>query len=377
MRRATSAAVLVEQKASQLGAKTSDDSETSSDKSQVVETVAARWEKDNVYLIGNPLKTTSEILCPKCGKQRLLYPTEGVGARAPEPGIGYCKIRPFIEKEECDVYGQVYQAPGPGRGHKKEKAVKLGKEGTPNGSQDSPGGSPPPEARVAQVQFPHAKCLSCEKFFPIKRMNNHMAKCIGGTGRESSRSALTKIQNGNGNGNGSGYNSSGSRNTTPAPSASSANRKSPTKRTASDDFDSEETSATKKKKFGPKKLQNPQLKSAKMKKSASQMSASNLSFEQRLSDDEYDDGDDARDGTFGKKESKGTIKVDSSGGKLKIKMGKKATAPLPTKTKTKWLYKDNGVEIPAPILPEKTLNGINKEALSDESSQTMSSPNGE
>jgi hypothetical protein len=52
--------------------------------------------------------------------------------------------------------------------------------------------SPPTNEAPKPIAFPHAKCLNCTTFLPIKRMSNHMVKCIGGGGRDSSRNALLK-----------------------------------------------------------------------------------------------------------------------------------------------------------------------------------------
>lgn len=329
----------------------------------------------------NPLKTTKEIICGKCGLPRLLYPTDGVGARKPEPGVEYCKKRPFIDKPYYDVYGQIFVPEGPGRGKKKKDMVNPLKpptteEGTPSGSQNSPLPSPPPgDGPPKPIPFPHAKCHNCSTFLPIKRMNNHMAKCIGGGGRDSSRNALKKIQNGNGNGSRNGSTPPArSRNSTPAPGGSTK-RNSPNKRDAGDSLDSDE-SPQKRRKI-TKKTAASKLKAPKMAKSASQHSASNLSFEQKVepSDDEEDDGDDDKDGEYG------TVVVEP---KKKLKPIKKLKE---VGSKKNWLHGKGGVK---PTLPPATLlaepQGVKKvkaksvtngkgDELESESSQTLSSPN--
>jgi len=287
--------------------------------------------------------------------------------------VDYCKKRPFIDKGPYyDIYGQTFEMAGPGRGKKKKDMInplllQSAKEGTPNGSQDS---SPPPSALLAKpIPFPSAKCDSCNKHLSIRRMNSHMNGCIGGGGREASRNALTKIQNGNGNGSQNGNTPPGSRNGTPAPGTK---RSSPNKRSPGDDFDSDTPQKKKKtiKKTATTKLK---LQAPKMVKSSSQHSASNLSFESRVpnSEDEDDDNDDERDGDFGSTNTAETKKKT----KPVVKKIKEVT------TKKKWLYKDGkggGVKpgVP-PILPPDTnkakQNGVDGD--SPESSQTLSSPN--
>jgi len=388
--RASSAAIIVEQKAAQSDPNITDDASTSDTAHpHRVETEAALYKNGQVFLKGNPLKTISEIRCPKCGLPRLLHPTDGNGARKPTPGVEYCKKHPFIDKPHVDIYGQTFKPEGPGRGKKKKDQVdqtklQTAKEDTPAGSQESPNPSPPPnEDPTKPIPFPHAKCRNCNTFMPIKRMNNHMAKCIGGLGRDSSRNALLKIQNGNGNGNGSqsGHTPPTSRNSTPVPSnpASSKNRSSPNKRDATDDLDSEE-SPQKKVKLKLKKTATTKLKATapKMQKSASQHSSSNLSFEQKApqSDEEEDDGGDD-DGT------------GEYGNSIQVQKPKKKPNPVEKKQpvkKSKWKYNNKGgigSDSPSVILPDTAIklklkretNGKSGMRDESESSQTLSSPN--
>lgn len=368
MARASSAAIQVEAKA----AHTEPGSPESSDPvaEAKIETDAAKYENGEVILKGNPLQTIKELLCPSCGLRRLLYPTEGKGARAPEPGVEYCKKRPFVDKGPYyDIYGQTFEQAGPGRGKKKKDMVnpllaQTSKEGTPTGGDSSPTSN----GLVKPIPFPSAKCEHCNKHLSIKRMNNHMNNCIGGGGREASRNALSKIQNGNGNGS-NGNTPPGSRNGTPIPGAK---RSSPNKRSPGDDFDSD--TPKKKTKIIIKKTATTKLKAPKMVKSASQHSASNLSFESRVpnsedEDDENDENDDERDGDFGS-----TIAVEA---KKKIKPIVKKKDMV---TQKKWMYgkagKGGGKP---PILPPdvilKVKHSTGGDGDSPESSQTLSSPN--
>ncbi|CAG8971109.1 hypothetical protein HYALB_00008586 [Hymenoscyphus albidus] len=379
MAKAATAAILVEQKAAQTAPlpPVSDDSNPAPDPPHKAETESATYQNGKVYLKGNPLDTVTEIICPKCHLPRLLYPTDGVGARKVEPGKEFCKKKPFIEKPYHDIYGQTFQMEGPGRGKKKKDMInpllQSATEGTPNGSQDSPNPSPPPgDGLPKPISFPHAKCHHCSTFLPIKRMNNHMIKCIGGGGRDSSRQALLKMQN-NGNGSQNGGTPPGSRTGTPAP-AGTTNHKgksSPNKREAGDDFESD-SSPQKKKKL--KKTAATKLKAPKMAKSSSQMSSSNLSFEQKApaTDDEDEDSkEDENDGEYG------TVVVEPKKKVIKP-VTKKAKDTGMGIQKKKWLHGKGGVKpnlppvtsdlidgAPSPIIKLKT-----KTNLSDRTSST-------
>ncbi|CZT51444.1 uncharacterized protein RSE6_12590 [Rhynchosporium secalis] len=376
MLRASSAAIMVEQKASQTDINDVDEYAPSSNNGQKVETAGATWENGAAHLKGNPLETTKEIRCQKCGLPRLLHPTDGNGGRKPDPSIRYCEKHPYINKPYHDVYGQTYVPEGPGRGKKKKDMInplKQQKENTPNGSQDSE------EEEKKNIAFPSSKCNNCGTHVVIKRMNNHMARCIGGFGRQSSRDAKTKMANGHGTGSQNGNTPPTSRNSTPAPTVSSKNGgTSPSKRDAGDDFDSEE-SPHKKKKLLKKISSSNKLKAPKMSKNPSQLSASGLSFESKPppSDEEdiVDDGDDDRDGDFNEK----SISVE-------VKKKNKALKPVKklAKPKSKWLYGNSGSP-GVPPDPQKLkiktsssgVNGHSKSVTRDpsESSQTLSSPN--
>jgi hypothetical protein len=367
MARASSAAIVVEQLAAQSDPTTTDDSSaTGQAASSQIETPAATYDNGKVYLKSNPLKTTSEIRCTRCGLPRLLYPTDGVGARTPDPGVEYCRKLPFIEKPYYDIYGQTYVPLGPGRGKKKKDMINpLANESTPNGSQGSSTNSPPTNEPPKPIAFPHAKCLNCTTFLPIKRMSNHMVKCIGGGGRDSSRNALLKMQNGNSNGTGNqnGNTSPSSRQSTPT-SNPAASRSSPNKRSAGDDFDSDSPPQKKKKKTIKKTLTTKLKVLPKPLKSTigSQHSASNLSFEEKAPQSEEEEDEDDGDGEYG------TVVVEP---KAKAKAAKKKVKEA--ESKKKWLHgKGGGKAVLPPLQTAKNGNG-GREA--SESSQTLSSPN--
>ncbi|KAG5947391.1 hypothetical protein E4U59_001214 [Claviceps monticola] len=180
-----------------------------------VETKSALYEDGRVLLKGNPLQTVGEIVCPKCQLPRLLHPTDGKGSQKPDPAGIYCKKHPYIDKPGCDIYGQSWVAPGPGRG-KKKKDVEKKEDGAP-------------EQRPTNVlSFPSATCIKCKRCILVTRLNNHMGSCIGNSGRTASRAAAQKI-------NGNSQNEStppSSQKATPVPASRAA---SPRKREASED----------------------------------------------------------------------------------------------------------------------------------------------
>lgn len=269
--KATTAAIRVEKLAS-------DASESSSADSQPdvrVETDAAIYEDGKVLLKGNPLKTTTEILCPKCHLPRLLHPTDGKGARKPDPNVTYCKKHPYIDKAGCDIYGQSWVAPGPGRGKKKKDMEKKDLD-------------PGPDQRPPNVlSFPSATCSKCKRCILVTRLNNHMGSCIGNSGRNASRAAAQKMSNG-----GSQHDTTppSSQKATPAPGSRAA---SPKKRDASDD-DSSDSSHKKKKLKASASAGNTKKVILKTKpnlgKKDKSKAASQLSQEQRA---DYDDIADA------------------------------------------------------------------------------------
>ncbi|GAB0133513.1 hypothetical protein EsDP_00001920 [Epichloe bromicola] len=221
--KATTAAIRVEKMASDA----SDSSSPDSRPDIRVETDSAVYEDGKVLLKGNPLKTIEEIVCPKCQLPRLLHPTDGKGARKPDPAVIYCKKHPYIDKAGCDIYGQSWVAPGPGRG-KKKKDVEKKEDGTPE--------QRPPNV----LSFPSATCSKCKRCILVTRLNNHMGSCIGNSGRNASRAAAQKL-----NGN-SQHDSTppSSQKATPAPGSRAA---SPRKRDASEDEGDSDTSHQKKK----------------------------------------------------------------------------------------------------------------------------------
>lgn len=225
--RANTAAIKVEK----LAMNTTDGATGDPKPDVVVETDAAVYKDGQVTLKGNPLKTTKEIYCPRCHLPRLLHPTDGKGARKPDPGVIYCKKQIPIQKPGFDIHGQTWVAMGPGRG-KKKKDQKL----DPNDpSSPAPGTEGSAKDRPPNVlSFPSATCSKCKRCILVTRLNNHMGSCIGNSGRTASRAAAQKISNGSNGGSQNNDNTPpGSQKGTPLPGSRAA---SPRKRDA-DEFD--------------------------------------------------------------------------------------------------------------------------------------------
>ncbi|KAI1199101.1 transcriptional activator [Nemania serpens] len=254
--RASTAAIRVEKLASDAS-----DSSTPDARPDVkVETDAAIYDEGKVLLKGNPLVTTKDIVCPRCHLPRLLYPTDGKGARKPDPSIIYCKKRPYIDKPGFDIYGQTWVAQGPGRGKKKKDIEKKldqnatvdspapGSEGGNAGAAGVAGGGGGAASRPPNMlSFPSATCSKCKRCILVTRLNNHMGSCIGNSGRNASRAAAQKISNGNSNGDGT---PPSSQKGTPLPGSRAT---SPKKRDGDDmdDDDATDNDVHKKKKLKP------------------------------------------------------------------------------------------------------------------------------
>ncbi|KAK0749268.1 hypothetical protein B0T18DRAFT_101220 [Schizothecium vesticola] len=251
MARARTAAIRIEK----MAADASESSTPDSRPDVRIETDAAIYEDNRVLLKGNPLKTTKDILCPRCHLPRLLQPTDGKGAKKQDPSIIYCKKHPYIEKAGHDIYGQTWVAPGPGRGKKKKDLEKKLDGADPSSPAAAAEGTI--KDRPAHVlSFPSATCSKCKRCILVTRLNNHMGACIGNSGRNASRTAAQKISNGGSNG--------GSQNNDNTPPGSQRGTSLPASRAASprkrdgDEFDedADESDPTnpKKKKLKPTTL---------------------------------------------------------------------------------------------------------------------------
>jgi len=231
-----------------------------------VHTKGAVYDDGSVYIVGNPLETTKEIWCPKCGLPRLVSPPIGPAGQQPDPSIEYCKRKPYIDKPGHDIYGQPFGTTGRAKPTKKPKGKNLlapKDQAEPGSSFDSPGPSPPPdipEKQITKIVLPKTECPECKLKFPVNRFGTHLFKCKKYGGRTSGRAAALKI---NEQQNGSQYGSTPprSRKSTPLP----PEKKSPQKRDVDDLGDDEEdwdVDSPKKKK--PKKAVTKKWKSGKV-----------------------------------------------------------------------------------------------------------------
>lgn len=251
MARARTAAIRIEK----MAADASESSTPDSRPDVRIETDAAIYEDNRVLLKGNPLKTTKDILCPRCHLPRLLQPTDGKGAKKQDPGIIYCKKHPYIEKAGHDIYGQTWVAPGPGRGKKKKDLEKKLDGADPSSPAAVVEGNI--KDRPAHIlSFPSATCSKCKRCILVTRLNNHMGACIGNSGRNASRTAAQKISNGGSNGGSQNNDNTppGSQRGTSVPASRAA---SPRKRDGDEfDEDADESDPTnpKKKKLKPTTL---------------------------------------------------------------------------------------------------------------------------
>jgi hypothetical protein len=312
MARATTAAIRVEKMASDAS-----ESSTPDSKPDVrIETEAAVYEDGRVTLKGNPLKTTPEIICPRCHLPRLLYPTDGKGAKKPDPSIIYCKKHPYIDKPGFDIYGQQWVPLGPGRGKKKKD---MEKKVDPNNPSDSP--TPAPEQRPPNVlTYPSATCSKCKRCILVTRLNNHMGSCIGNSGRNASRAAAQKISNGSNGASQHDPTPPSSQKGTPRPGSRAT---SPKKRDVEDidDEDDSENSNPKKKKLKPQPLPKKVILKTKNPKKEKVKTSSFLSVEQKVDDD----GENSTVEVVTKKISK----VPSPAKKLKIGVNQKPPTSSP------------------------------------------------
>lgn len=295
----------------------------------VVETDAAVYQDGQVTLKGNPLKTTKEILCPRCQLPRLLHPTDGKGAQKPDPNVTYCKRHPYIEKPGFDIYGQTWVQPGPGRGKKKKDMEKKMDPNDPASVAAMEGSAKDRPPNV--LSFPSATCSKCKRCILVTRLNNHMGACIGNSGRNASRAAAQKI---NGGSNG------GSQNNDNTPPASQKGTPVPTSRAASprkrdgDEFDEDGDEAdpisAKKKKLKPTAL--PKKVILKTKSTTPTLKKDKLKTSSMLSVEQSVDDDDIKNSTVQVVPKKTTpAKGTSPVKKLKIGLGTKPQLNAPGK----------------------------------------------
>ncbi|KAL4817668.1 hypothetical protein BDW67DRAFT_24112 [Aspergillus spinulosporus] len=149
-----------------------------------IETDAAIFEDGKVYLKGNPLNTTKEIICPDCRLPRLLYPVTGLGARPPpDPYREYCQRQPMISKPGHDVHGNPFATDK--LNPKKKKQTNT--SNTPASSPPTTPDSSFKQAAPEKVSFPTVKCPNCPRYFVVTRVAQHLDRCLGLSGRQVNR----------------------------------------------------------------------------------------------------------------------------------------------------------------------------------------------
>ncbi|KAJ5612129.1 hypothetical protein N7510_005323 [Penicillium lagena] len=188
-----------------------------------LETEGAIFDRGKVFLKGNPLHTTKQIICPECRLPRLLYPPTGSNAvPPPDPHAEYCQNQPLVTVPGHDVHGKLFSVmPNP----KKKKE----------------------DDTIPTV--PTNKCPICPRYFVISRLAQHMDRCMNISGRGSARNQTPTDSSA---GAGSGASS-------PTSSAS--------KRAHADDEDGSPSPTKKKKLNAPKKNATTKPGPSKLKNS--------------------------------------------------------------------------------------------------------------
>jgi hypothetical protein len=258
--RANTAAIIVEQ----LAAKdlTEESAAASPKKPLIIKTEGAVYDDGNVYIVGNPLRTTHEIRCSRCNLPRVLYPPITTGDKLRAPDAQFCKRLPFADQPGHDIHGHPLTEATLKKNARLNKerellASKSQSQGEPGSSFESPAPSPPPEGGVKtktpKTIIPNASCSLCKRSVQCSRFAKHLQACMGVAGRASSRTAKLKMEE-QANGN---QTPPQSRRSTPLPSM----KKSPQKRDA-DEFEEDENEETPKKKV--KKVVTKKWKSGKV-----------------------------------------------------------------------------------------------------------------
>ncbi|CAE7025919.1 hypothetical protein PTNB73_01837 [Pyrenophora teres f. teres] len=219
----------------------------------IADTPAAKYENGRVFLKGNPLKTTPEITCPHCKLPRLMAPIMGKGMQNPDLTKEYCLLYPYVQRPGHDLYGNPFPT-DMAKSKKERELIKQQQKnaekesvGTP-GSQDTDmAGGDTKEIKLntggkPASYIPWHTCPNCKRSLLITRFAQHLEKCLGISGRQSSRNAMAKLAGHNGSGSGLGNTPLGSRMGTPAPdtsnpksSSSKSKGISPVKKLAADD----------------------------------------------------------------------------------------------------------------------------------------------
>ncbi|KAH7122300.1 ribonucleases P/MRP protein subunit POP1-domain-containing protein [Dendryphion nanum] len=317
------------------------------------ETSAAKYDNGQVYLKGNPLKTTPEIVCPHCKLPRLMHPIMGKGMQAPDLTREYCKLYPFVQQQGHDVYGNPFPT-DMAKSKKERELIKQQQKnaekesvGTPNSQDTDMAGG---DAQNKEIKLntggkpasyvPWHTCPSCKRSLLITRFAQHLEKCLGISGRQSSRNAMAKLAGHNGNGSGAGNTPLGSRMGTPVPGSQGdpvAKIKgkgiSPVKKLGDDDDDGGENDTPERKK---KKKSNYVKKADRLGKEGGAAGSLKVKLKTNSSKDNLKDLDrKQRDGSERSEKPEKREREDNEDGapkakKIKLSLGKNDARSPPT-----------------------------------------------
>ena len=148
-------------------------------------------EDDKIYLHGNPLRTTPTVICPTCRLPRLTHPRTGRNSQTPDPSRQYCQKEPYVDKDGCDIYGKSLALEKPS---KKSKAAKEkdAKKASPDDGSESPTDTTGKNSDKP-TSIPSGKCPNCPRYMAFTRIAQHMDRCMGISGRASSKNAMSKM----------------------------------------------------------------------------------------------------------------------------------------------------------------------------------------
>ncbi|CCX07787.1 hypothetical protein FPQ18DRAFT_317550 [Pyronema domesticum] len=148
---------------------------------------------------GNPLATIpTELICTRCNLPRHTQETISMGTILTESGEKkkFCQKLPYRNIRGCDIYGNPFPNPN--------AAVKKG--ATAAAAKKDQGDSPASVGDEAPVKvgkgtgIVYFKCTSCDhEKIASSRYAAHLEKCLGLSGRKSSRAAMQKMSNGGSN----------------------------------------------------------------------------------------------------------------------------------------------------------------------------------
>ncbi|KAI9786403.1 MAG: hypothetical protein M1839_006863 [Geoglossum umbratile] len=253
--------------------------------SKAVHTKSGYFEDGQYYLKGNPLETQQEIICVRCGLQRILDHSE-----VRISGKKYCKRMPFFNQPGLDIYGRpfILEAGGSNRNGKgKDVAATraLADQASTPGSFESPATTPPDATgskttsevpvKVKKIPLPLLHCRQCNRNISCNRMGNHLKSCLNIGGRRRGRDGKDG-EGGRDASQGASQNAyttpCGSKTGTPMPEPRKNAAKSPGKRSRDDD-DSDDEPKKKKAKKPTQKKPAQKKPPAEKKKTKAQLAA--------------------------------------------------------------------------------------------------------